>query len=251
MWKLPRTNSRSQPTARVGKLKWGGRDIGPSFIASGQPLLRVGNLARRRCDVIPDSMGSGLRTLLNASGSSQTRTFPCSQTSPRSPSPSPNQNSVQSKPPKRPRRRTIQTREFIKPTKEPDGQALQETVYFSVHSSEEYQSPYNPVETDSESDIDRETLNIAKDTASRRCELPLAANKSWMTLRISTTSGSQEVGLINRTLAAHGRIIRGRPYSPPTFLSSGVGQYSSLLGPHGATASGVTNSGPVGDPDTP
>jgi len=43
-------------------------------------------------------------------------------------------------------------------------------------------------------------------------------------------SGSLEVPLVRRTPANRGRIIRGRAYSPPTFLSSSVG-YSFPLAP--------------------
>ena len=100
-------------------------------------------------------------------------------------------------------------------------------------------------------ELDSETLDIAEGEASRRRDLPQAADNRRTTVRISTTSGSQEVGLVNPTPAAHRRIIRGRPYSPQTFPSSRVGQYSSLLGLHSATTSGVRSSSPVGDPDTP
>jgi len=69
-------------------------------------------------------------------------------------------------------------------------------------------------------------------------------------VRISTTSGSQEVPLVRRTPANRGRIIRGRAYSAPTFLSSSVG-YSSPLATHSATTSRVRSSSPVGEPGIP
>ena len=134
---------------------------------------------------------------------------------------------------------------------ETDGQAHQETVLLSDDRSDEYQNLDDPEETDSETEVHSETLDIAAGAASRRRELPQAADNRRTTVPISTTSGSQEVALINRTPAAHRHIIRGRPYSPPTFPSSSVGQYSSPLGPHSATASGFRSSSPVGDPDTP
>ena len=184
-------------------------------------------------------------------GSSRTTTLHSRQPSRRSPSPSPNENSVPSRPPKRPRRTTIQTGEFIEPETEPDGQAHLETVHLCDDSSDEYQNPDDPEETVSETELDSETLDIAEGAPSRRRDLPQAADNRPMTVRISTTSGSQEVALVNRTPAAHWRMIRGRHNSPPTFPSSSVGQYSSPLGIHSATASAVRSSSPVGDPDTP
>ena len=134
---------------------------------------------------------------------------------------------------------------------EPDRQAHLETVRLSDDSSDAYHNPDNPEETDSETELDSETLDIAEGAASRRRDLPQAADNRRMTVRISTTSGSQEVAPVNRTPAAHRRIIRVRPYSPPTFPSSSVGQYSSPLGIRSATASGVRSLSPVEDPDTP
>ena len=100
-------------------------------------------------------------------------------------------------------------------------------------------------------ELERETLDIAEGAASGRRDLPPAADNRQTILRILTTSGSQEVALVNRTPAAHRRIIRGRPYSPPTFPSSSIGQYSSPLGIRSATASALRSSSPVGDSDTP
>ena len=133
---------------------------------------------------------------------------------------------------------------------EPDGEAHLETVPLSDDSSDEYQNPDDLEDTDSETELDSETLDIAEYAASRWRDLPQAADNRRTTVRISTTSGSQEVALVNRTPAAHRRVIRGRPYSPPTFSSSSVGQYSSPLGIRSAIASGVRSSRPVGDPDT-
>ena len=245
-----RTNSRSQPTPRVGNLNGRRRDVVPSSIGSSQPTPRVGNLVRRRRDVV-DSVGSGLGTQQNETGSSQTTTLRSRQPSRRSPSPLPNEDSVQSRPPKRPRRTTIQTREFIEPEKEPDEPAHLETVHLSDDSSDEYQNPDDPEEPDSVTELDSETLDLAEGAASRRCDWPQAADNRRTTVRISITSETHEVALVNRTPTAHRRVIRGRPYSPPTFPSSSVGQYSSPLGIRSAIASGVRSSSPVGDPDTP
>ena len=134
-----RSNSRGQPTSRVGNLNGRRRDVVPSSIGSSQPTPRVGNLVRRRPDVV-DSVGSGLGTQQNETGSSQTTTLRSRQPSHQSPSPSPNEDNVQSRPSKGPRRTTIQTREFIEPEMEPDGQAHLETVRLSDDSSDEYQN---------------------------------------------------------------------------------------------------------------
>ena len=246
-----RANSRSQPTSRVGNLNGHRRDVVPSSIGSSQPTPRVGNLARRRCYVVSDSVGSRLGTQQKETSSSQTMTLRSHQPSRRSTSPSPNENSVQSRPPKRSWRTTIQTGEFIEPETEPDGQAHLEKVHLRDNSSDEYQNPDDPEETDSETELYSETFHIAEGVGSRRHDLPQAADNRLTTVRISTTSGSQEVALVNRTPAAHRGIIRSRLYSLPTFLSSSVGQYSSPLGIRSATASGVRSSSLVGDPDTP
>ena len=144
MREAQRTNSCSQPTPRVGNLNGRSCDVVPSSIGSSQPTPRVGNLERHRRDVVPDSVGSGLGTQQNKTGSSQMTTLPSRQPSRRSPSPSPNEDSVQSRPPKPPRRTTLQTREFIEPETEPDGQAHQETVRLSDDTSNEYQNPDDP-----------------------------------------------------------------------------------------------------------
>ena len=244
------TNSRSQPTPRVGNLNGRRRDVVPSSLGSSQPTALVGNLVRRRRDVV-NSVGSGLGMQQKETGSSQTTTLRSCHLSRRSPSPSRNQDSVQSRPPKPPRRKTIQTREFIEPEMELDGQAHLETVRLSDDSSDEYQNLDDPEETDSETELHSETLDTAEGAASRQRNLPQAANNHRTTVRISTTSGSQAVAPVNQTPAAHRRIIHGRPYSPPTFQSSSVEQYSSPLGIRSVTASGVRSSSPVGDTDTP
>ena len=57
--------------------------------------------------------------------------------------------------------------EFIEPETEPDGQAHLETVCLSDDSSDEYQNPDNLEDTDSEMELDSETLDIAEGAASR------------------------------------------------------------------------------------
>ena len=48
-------------------------------------------------------------------------------------------------------------------------------------------------------ELDSETLDIAEGVASRRRDLPPGADNRWTTVRISTTSGSQEVALQSGT----------------------------------------------------
>ena len=135
MHESQRTNSHSQPTPQVGNLNRSRCDVVPSSIGPSPPTTRVGNLVRRRRDVV-DSVGSRFGTQQNETGSSQTTTLPIHQPSRRSASPSPNENSVQSRPPKHPRRTRIQTRAFIEPEMEPDRQAHLETVRLSNNSSD-------------------------------------------------------------------------------------------------------------------
>ena len=147
--------------------------------------------------MILESVGSGLGTQQKEIGSSQTRTLRSRQPSRLSPSPSPNENSDPSRLPKCPRRTTIQTGVSIEPEPEPEGRAHLETLGLSDDSSHEYQNPDDPEETHSETKLDTETLDIAEGAASRRRDLPQAANSRRTTVRISTTSGSQEVALVN------------------------------------------------------
>ena len=70
-------------------------------------------------------------------------------------------------------------------------------------------------------------------------------------MRISTTAGSQETTPGRRTPSVPRRIIRGGPYTPPTFSSSSVAQYSSPLATHSPTTSGVRSSSPARESTTP
>ena len=166
-----RTNSRSQPTLRVGNLNGRRCEVVPSSIGSSQPTPRVGNLVRCIRGVV-DSMGFGLGTQQNKTGNPQTTTLRNCQPSRRSPSPSPNEDSVHSSPSKPARRTTIQTRGFIEPEIAPVGQPHLEMVHLCDNSSDEYQNPDNSQETDSEMELDSETLDIAEGAASRRRDLP-------------------------------------------------------------------------------
>ena len=72
-----------------------------------------------------------------------------------------------------------------------------------------------------------------------------------MTVRISTTSGSQEISLVRQTPVARGRIIRGRAYSPRMFPSSITEQYSPPLATLSTTTPGSRNASPLSEQGTP
>jgi len=239
---VPETMGSSQPTPRVGNLNGRRRNLVPDTMASSQPAPRVGtlNMNGRRRDVVPDPIGSGSGMQADKSGSSQT--LLTHQPSHRSQSPGLGETGVLARPPKHPRRTTIQTRSNIEPEAEPDGQGYLETVHLSDDSSDEYRNPCNADETGSETEIDVDATDISEGTTSGRHHRSQASRRQGKgqqpMVRISTTSESQEVPLVRRTPANRGRIIRGRAYSPPTFLSSSMG-YSSPLATHSGTTSGV------------
>jgi hypothetical protein len=220
-----------------------------------QPTPRVGNLNGRRRDAVSDAMPS----TRSSSGTQQsnsvrsTSTNSNGQSSHQTPSP-PNATRTLERPPKRPRRRTIQSTTYTEHETEPDAQAPIETVRLSDESSDEYQNSHRSgqTESDTEPDIEDDTIDSTQSelrhrsrTADRR------ANNRVSTVRVSTTSGSQETGLVRRTRAAGGRIIPGRSYTPPVFPSSSVGRVSSPLTNHSTTASGVRSSSPTRESSTP
>jgi len=205
-----------------------------------------------RRDVVPDPIGSGSGMQADQYGSCQT--LLTHQPSRRSQSPGPAETGVLARPPKRPRRMTIHTRANIEPGAEPEGQGHFENVHLSDDGSDEYQSPCNEDESGSETEIDVDAYDISEGTTSgwrHRSQASRRQGKGQrLMVQISTTSGSEEVPLVRRTLANHERIIRCRVYSPPIFLSSRVG-YSSPLATHSGTTSGVRSSSPVGEPGIP
>lgn len=139
---------------------------------------------------------------------------------------------------------------------EPDGQGHMEPVHLSDDSSDEYHAPDYGEETEPDTEPDVEDLDSADGTLSGRLRASQTAerqgNNDLRTLRISTTSRSQDATLIRRTPAARVSIIPGRAYSPSTFLSSGTARYSSPLGISSTTMSGVRSSSPpTGEPSTP
>jgi len=166
---VPDTMASSQPTPGVGNLNGRRRNVIPDTMASGQPAPRVGNLNmnQHRRDVVPDPIGSGSGIPTDESGSSLT--LLTHQLSRRSQSPGPGETWVLSRPPKRPRITTIQTRANIEPDVEPGRQRHLETVHLSDDSSHEYQNPCNADENGLETEIDVDAFDISEGTTSGRC----------------------------------------------------------------------------------
>jgi len=220
-----------------------------------QPTPRVGNLNRRRRDAITDAMGSGRSrpgTQQNGSGSS---TSTPSNPSPR-PNPSPRDSTrALGRPPKGPRRSIIQTTAYSEPDVEQDAQVDPETVRLSDDSSDEYQDSHISDETELDIEPDAECDATPDSTASgpphRSRTAGRQSNNRMTTVRISTTSGSQETAPVSGTPGAYRQIMRCGPYTPPTFSSSSAARHSSPPATHSATTSGVRSSSPPSESTTP
>ena len=146
----------SKSTSRVGIQHGRRRKIVPDSMGSTSqlnPRVQASNQNGRRRDVVLGSRGSGSGSQQNQSGTSWT-TQSNGQPSRRSPSPGPNETSVLARQHKRPRRSTIQTRAYIEPGTEPDGQEHLETVNLSDDSSDDYQNPGDADETESDTEPD-------------------------------------------------------------------------------------------------
>ena len=271
------SNSRSQPTTRVGNLNGRRREVGPDTMGSSQPTPRVGNLSKRRRGAVPDTMGSSQPTPRvgnqnrrgrdvvpegSDSGTQQNESVSFHSTPPndqlpsRNSSPPPIAGRPGGRPPKRSRRSTIQTTAYTEPEIEPDGQGDMEPVHLSDDSSDEYHASDHGEETEPDTEPDVEDLDSADGTLSRQLRGSQTAerqgNHELRTVRISTTSGSQDTAFVRRTPAARVSIIPGRAYTPPTFPSSSTARYSSPLGIPSVTTSGVRSSSPpTGELSTP
>ena len=232
MFRQPHANSRSQPTPRVGNLSGRSRQVETDGIRSAS--LRSGTQqAQSRGPLI---------------------TLPNEQPSRLRPAP-PNATGVVKRPPKRPRRRTIQSTTYNDIETEPDGQAPTETIRLSNDSSDEYQYSRRSDQTESNTEPDTEDNDILYATGAGLCHRSLMAdgrtNTRVSTVRVSTTSGSQEAALVRRTQAARGRVVPGKAYAPPVPLSSSVARYSAPLATHSATTSRDRSSSPTGKSSTP
>jgi len=225
-------NSRSQPTARVGNLNGGRRQVVPDGIRS----------ARSR---------SG--TQQNQSGSSPS-TLPKEQPSHMHPTP-PNATGDLERLPKHPRTRKIQSTTYTYIETEPDAQVPTQTVRLSDDSSDEYQDSRGSDQTKSDTEPDAKDNDIPGATRAglghRLGTADKQKNNQVSTVGVSTTSGSQEAALVRRTLAGRGRITPGRAYILPVLLASSVARYSSPLATHSATMLGVRSSSPAGESSTP
>ena len=228
----------------------------PQANSRSQPTPRVGNLSGRRRQVETD----GIRSASSRSGTQQTQ-------SGGSPSTLPNEQPSRvraiplratgalERPPKRPRRRTIQSTTYNDIETEPDAQAPTETVRLSDDSSDEYQNSRRSDQTESDTEPDTEDNDILDATGAglrhRSRTADGQTNNRVSTVRVSTTSGSQEAALVRRTPAARGRVVPGRAYTPPVLLSSSVARYPSPLATHSVTTSGERSSSPAGGSSTP
>jgi len=135
-----------------------------------------------------------------------------------------------------------------------DGQQITEIFHLSDESSYEYQNSHisDQTELDTEPDTD-ENDNV--DGTRSITGYPSRAgekrtNDRVSTVRISTTSGSQEAAIVRRTPVARARIIGNSAYPPPTISTSGVSRYSSMA-THRATTSAVRRSSPRGEQGMP
>jgi len=232
MSRQPQANSRSQPTPRVGNLNRRRRQVVPNGI----------RLARLRSGTQQNQSGSLPSTLPNEQPS-HVRSTP------------PNATGALERPPKRPRTRTIQSTTYTDIETEPDEQIPTETVRLSDDSSDEYEDSHGSDQSESDTEPDTEDDDIPDATVAGLRHRARTADKQTSnrvsTVRVSTTSGSQETALVRQTPAARGRITPSRAYTPPVLPSSSVARYSCPLATYSDTTSGVRSSSPAGETSTP
>ena len=138
---------------------------------------------------------------------------------------------------------------------DPDAQVPTETVHLSDNSRDEYVDSRGSDQTESDTQPDQEDDHIPDTTGAGLRHRSRTADKqtnNWVsTVRVSTTSGSQEATLLRQTPATRGHRTPGRAYTRPVLPSSCVARYSSPLATHSATTSGVRSSRPAGQSSTP
>jgi len=223
MHKQPQANSRSQPTAR-----------GP-------------NQNRSRRDVVPVDKAARSGTQPTESGSTHG-----AHSGARKSSPPRIVRRLLARPAKCARRDTLHTVAYNDHTadQDEDGQQITEIFHLSDDSSDEYQNSHtsDQIELDTEQDTDENDNadNTRSITRHQSRAGEKRTNNRVSTVRISTTSGSQEAAIIRPTPAARAGIIRSSAYTPPTISTSGVSRYSSM-GTHRATTSAVRRSSPWGE----
>jgi len=222
MYRQPQGNSRSQPTARVA------------------------NQNRCRRDVVPVNKAARSGTQLTESGSTHS-----GHSGARKSSPPRIVRRLLARAAKRPRRDTLHTVAYNdhEAAQDEDGQQITEIFDLSDDSTDEYQSSHitDQTELDTEPDIDENdnadgTRSITRHQSRAREK---RTNNRVSTIRISTTSGSEEAPIVRRTPAARARIIRSSGSTPPTISTSGVSRYASIA-THRATTSAVRRSSPRG-----
>ena len=110
------------------------------------------------------------------------------------------------RPPKRPRRKTIQRTTYTAIETEPDTHVPRETVHLNNNSNNKYEDSRGSDQTESGTVPEVEDADIPDATrAGLRHESRTAderTNNRVSTVRVSTTSGSQEAALVMSTPAA-------------------------------------------------
>jgi len=195
----------------------------PQANSSSQPTARVANQNRRRRDVIPVDKAARSGTHPTESGSTHG-----AHSGARKSSPPRIVRRLLARPAKRPQMDTLHTVAYNdhEADEDEDGQQITAMFHLSDESSDEYQNSHisDHTELDTEPDINEndnedDTRSISRHQ-SRAGEKP--TNNRVSTVRISTTSGSQEAAGVRPTPAAQARIIRSSAYTPPTISISGV-----------------------------
>jgi len=137
----------------------------------------------------------------------------------------------------------------------PDPQVPTETVRQSDDSSDEYEESRgsDQIELDTEPDVKDDFIPDATGAALRQRSRTVdqQTNNQVSTVRVSTTSGSEEAALFRRRPPAPGRITPGRVYTQPVLPSSSVARSSSPLATYSVTTLGVRSSSPARESSTP
>jgi len=167
----------------------------------------------------------------------------------------PNATGALERPRKRPRSGTIQSTTYTDIETEPDTQVPTERVGLRQESSDEYEDSRGSDQTESDTEPEAEDDDIPDATRvglhHRSRTADKQTNNRVTTVRVSTTSGSEDGARVRQKLVARGRITPGRAYTPPVLLSSSVARDPPPLATHSSTTSGVRRSSPAGESSTP
>jgi len=223
----------------------------PPATSCSQPTARVANQNRRRRDIAQDNRAARSGTQLTLSGS--THSPHCGA---RKCSPLRIVRRLLAPPAKLPRRDTLDTVAYNdhRGDQDEDGQQIREIFHLSDDSSDVYQNSHISDQTKLDTEPDPDENDNVDGTRSITGHQSQAGEKRTnnrvLTVRNSTTSGSQEAAIVRCTPAAQVRIIRSSAYTPPTISTSGVSRYSSMA-THRATTSAVQRSSPRGEQGMP